>query len=129
MTAKSILGQALEAYTDLTTLLGTDGDGNARIYQSWHDSERGYPQLTVTRLDETGQIHGDNAILVKGTPMQVDVWVSANGPTSPTAIELKTKEAIESIAENQRSVPLVADDTYDATDKVYRIIIITTIYE
>ena len=128
MTAKALLGQALENYTDLTTLLGVDDDGNSRIYQSWHESSRGYPQITITRINEFGVSHGDNGTIVKAVPMQVDVWVSASYSSSPTAVELEVKNAILEMPEASRSVPRVIDDNFDTLDKVYRITIQTTIY-
>ena len=130
MSAKSILAQALVNNAALLALVGTDGNGNPRIYQSWHDSIRGYPQVTLTRVSETGSAHGDNGTLVLGTPIQIDVWISTSASSSPTPIEDAVKAAVrDDIPQHQRSEIRVIDDNADVTDKSYRITMQVTIYE
>jgi hypothetical protein len=129
MTAKAIVGQALVDNAALVTLVGKDTNDNPRIYQSWHDSERKYPQITIVRVSEEGAAHGDDKTLVLSTPIQIDVWVSASYKKSPTEIELKVKEVIRALPNHQRSEIRVVSDNTDTTDKVYRITMRVTIYE
>lgn len=125
MSAKSIVFQALSTDATIQSIVGLDSDSNVRVYQSWHDSLRGYPQITITRVAKVGESHGDNSQSVTGTPIQIDGW----DHNSPTALENAIDSALRTIPENERSEITVIDDQYDTLDKVYRVILQITIYE
>ncbi|MTI49456.1 MAG: hypothetical protein FH761_16610 [Firmicutes bacterium] len=126
MSAKSLLFQALINDIGVTNRVGFDSNNNPKIYQSWHDSKRGYPQITITRVAESGESHGDNETEVLATIMQIDIWTN----NSPTNLEDAVKLAVyNNIPSNQRSKTRSILDEYESQDKLYRVTLQTIIYE
>lgn len=118
MSAKSIVFQALINDTGITNLVPVDN-----INQQWFNRDIGLPQITIFRINETGAIHGDNKMLNRQTPMQIDIWVGTN--VSPTPIETEVKRILDTIGTN----PLVVAESNELDEPIYRITIQTNINE
>lgn len=120
MSAKSILYGALSSYSDLTDIVPVNN-----ITYQWFDKLKGFPQITLTRVSETGQYHGDGEIEQLGTVMQIDLWTTS----SPLNVEVQTKRAIKTIDFANRSAVLVIAESYDTDEMIYRVTLQVTIYE
>lgn len=123
MTAKSLVYGALTGYASLTALVPS-----TKIIQRWFDTTLGFPQITLTRASDATAYDGDDKSKKFVTLMQIDVWQHVdNGP--PTPVELATKKAIRNtLASHQYGNIRVIEDSYDSTDKVYRLIMQVPIY-
>ena len=118
MSAKSIVFQALINDTGVTNLVAAD-----KINQQWYDRNLGLPQITIFRINESGAIHGDNRMLNRETPVQIDIWVGTS--TSPTPIETEVKRVLLTVGTN----PLVVAESNELDENINRITIQTNINE
>lgn len=120
MEASQIIFQALSTDPTLSSLLGNDSDGNVRVYTAWHDSKRGYPQVTITMVGESSGYNGDNIRKIMSTPFQVDIWT----PKDPTTIKTNVRRILGVVGTNAF---LARPDQYYSDDKLHRVVYQTTI--
>jgi len=48
------------------------------ISASWHDSKKGYPQVTVTQISNNPASYSDDMVDFKVALLQVDIWSKGN---------------------------------------------------
>ncbi len=118
MSAKSIVFQALTNDTGITNLVPADN-----INQQWFNRDIGLPQITIFRINETGAFHGDNGMLIRETPMQVDIWIGTD--VSPTPIETEVKRVLNTIGTNA----LVVAESNELDEPITQVTIQTNINE
>jgi hypothetical protein len=120
MTAKEILYKAFIGDTALMAL------AIGGVHQSWHKKERGYPQVTITRLNEAGSSHGDNGTLRLSTQFQINIW----GKKSVTELETNVKRVVsEIVAPGADPARSVGDDGFEESARLFRNILVTRVYE
>ena len=48
------------------------------ILTAWHDSEKGYPQITITQISNRAVSHSDNRADFRAPLLQIDIWDRGN---------------------------------------------------
>lgn len=61
------------------------------ISAAWHDSKKGYPQITVTQISNRPGSHSDNQVDFRIPLLQIDVWDTGN----PFLVSEKIQAALE----------------------------------
>ena len=122
MEPNGVIYQALIADNALTTLVGNDSTGQPRIYGSWHNSNRGYPQITINNSGEAVAWAGDNIVRQVGAVIEVNIWTQDD----PEALKTEVRRVISSLL--TATFPLVVRESFEDTAEAYRVLMNTNVY-